>query len=76
MNAGQCIFAVDSTAGATWMGSDAPLVDIDEDKIVDFETAVMTVPQFDPENPVMTVKDGSIEFTDVAFKYSKSAKGY
>ena len=28
LNAGQCIFAVDSTAGATWMGSDAPLIDI------------------------------------------------
>ncbi len=27
-----------------------------------------------PENPVMTVKDGSIEFCDVAFKYSKKAK--
>ncbi len=53
LNAGQCIFAVDSTAGATWMGSDAPLVDIDEDKLVHFETEVMTVPQFDPENPVM-----------------------
>ena len=53
LNAGQCIFAVDSTAGATWMGSDAPLVDIDEDKLVDFETEVMTIPQYDPENPVM-----------------------
>ena len=53
LNAGQCIFAVDSTAGATWMGSDAPLVDIAEDKLVQFETAVMTIPQFDPENPVM-----------------------
>ena len=31
LNAGQCIFAVDSTAGATWMGCDAPLVDIDPD---------------------------------------------
>ena len=51
LNAGQCIFAVDSTAGATWMGSDAPLIDIAEDKLVQFETAVMTVPQFDPENP-------------------------
>ena len=28
LNAGQCVFAIDSTAGATWMGSDAPLVDI------------------------------------------------
>ena len=46
LNAGQCIFAVDSTAGATWMGSNAPLCDIAEDKIVDFETAVYPVPQF------------------------------
>lgn len=27
-----------------------------------------------PENPVMEVADGSIEFTDVNFKYSKTAK--
>ncbi|MBQ4556340.1 MAG: ABC transporter ATP-binding protein [Clostridia bacterium] len=27
-----------------------------------------------PENPVMTVADGSIEFSDVCFKYSKEAK--
>ena len=53
LNAGQCVFAVDSTAGATWMGCDAPLIDIAEDKLVKFETAVMAVPQFDPENPVM-----------------------
>ena len=53
LNAGQCIFAVDSTAGATWMGSGAPNVDIDEAKLVDFETAVMTVPQYDADNPVM-----------------------
>jgi len=53
LNAGQCIFAVDSTAGATWMGSDAPLLDIPEDQIVRFETAVMEIPQFDPEHPVM-----------------------
>ncbi|MBQ4600018.1 MAG: extracellular solute-binding protein [Oscillospiraceae bacterium] len=53
LNAGQCIFAVDSTAGATWMGSDAPLLDISEDKLVRFETAVMEIPQFDTENPQM-----------------------
>ena len=41
LNAGQCIFAVDSTAGATWMGSDAPLSDIHENAVVDFETAVL-----------------------------------
>ena len=53
LNAGQCIFAIDSTAGATWMGSDAPLVDIAEEKLVKFETVVYPIPQFDPENPVM-----------------------
>ncbi len=60
LNAGQCIFAVDSTAGATWMGSDAPLVDISEDKVVQFETAVMPIPQADPENPRMISQGPSI----------------
>ncbi len=53
LNAGQCIFAVDSTAGATWMGSNAPLLDISEDALVQFETAVMAIPQLDPEDPTM-----------------------
>ncbi len=60
LNAGQCVFAIDSTAGATWMGSDAPLVDIAEENIVDFETAVMPVPQFDSENPQMISQGPSI----------------
>ena len=60
LNAGQCIFAVDSTAGATWMGSDAPLIDIAEDKLVQFETQVMTVPQYDSENPVMISQGPSV----------------
>jgi multiple sugar transport system substrate-binding protein len=60
LNAGQCIFAIDSTAGATWMGTDAPLSDISEDKIVEFETAVMTIPQFDTENPQMISQGPSI----------------
>ena len=50
LNAGQCIFAVDSTAGATWMGSKAPLLDISADALVEFETAVLPVPQFDTGN--------------------------
>jgi len=53
LNAGQCIFAIDSTAGATWMGSDAPLVDIAEEKLQQFETQVMTIPQYDLANPQM-----------------------
>ena len=60
LNAGQCIFAVDSTAGATWMGTDAPLIDISEDKLVDFETAVMTIPQFDTSNPAMISQGPSV----------------
>ena len=60
LNAGQCIFAIDSTAGATWMGSDAPLVDIAEESLVDFETVVMPVPQVDPENPQMISQGPSI----------------
>ncbi|MDD6156027.1 MAG: extracellular solute-binding protein [Lachnospiraceae bacterium] len=60
LNAGQCIFAIDSTAGATWMGTDAPLSDIAEDKIVEFETAVMPIPQFDPENPQMISQGPSV----------------
>lgn len=60
LNAGQCIFAIDSTAGATWMGENAPLSDISEDSKVDFETAVMPVPQYDTENPQMISQGPSI----------------
>lgn len=60
LNAGQCIFAIDSTAGATWMGSNAPLIDIAEDKLVQFETVVMPIPQFDTGKPKMISQGPSI----------------
>ena len=60
LNAGQCVFAIDSTAGSTWMGSDAPLVDIAEENITRFETAVMPIPQYDPENPQMISQGPSL----------------
>lgn len=60
LNAGQCIFAVDSTAGATWMGTDAPLRDISEDKLVRFETEVMLIPQFDTDAPKMISQGPSV----------------
>lgn len=60
LNAGQCIFAIDSTAGATWMGSKAPNLDISEDKLVDFEMVVTTIPQADPENPQMISQGPSV----------------
>jgi len=60
LNAGQCIFAIDSTAGATWMGSEAPLIDIADDKLVHFETAVMPVPQVDADKPQMISQGPSV----------------
>ena len=60
LNAGQCVFAIDSTAGATWMGSDAPLMDISKDALVKFETAVRMFPQYDPQNPKMISQGPSV----------------
>ncbi|MGM9601207.1 MAG: ABC transporter substrate-binding protein [Faecousia sp.] len=60
LNAGQCIFAIDSTAGATWMGSNAPLIDIDKSKLVEFETVVMPIPQYDTQNPQMISQGPSV----------------
>ena len=60
LNAGQCIFAIDSTAGATWMGTDAPLCDISEDKIVSFRTRVYPVPQADPDQMQMISQGPSV----------------
>ena len=60
LNAGQCIFAIDSTAGATWMGSDAPMLDIHKEQVVPFTTLVRPVPQVDPENPKMISQGPSI----------------
>ena len=60
LNAGQCVFAVDSTAGATWMGTHAPLLDISADQLVEFETVVMPIPQYHPENPRMISQGPSV----------------
>ena len=42
------------------MGTNAPLVDISSDALVDFETEVMTIPQFDPANPQMISQGPSV----------------
>jgi multiple sugar transport system substrate-binding protein len=59
-NAGQCIFALDSTAGSTWIGTHAPLMDISADRVADFETVVMPIPQLDPEEPYMISQGPSV----------------
>ncbi len=60
VNRGQCIFAVDSTAGASWMGSEAPLIDVPEEDLVEFETEVMMIPQFDTSAPKMISQGPSV----------------
>ncbi len=60
LNANQCLFAIDSTAGSTWMGCHAPLQDIPEGSIREFETLVRAIPQFDTENPKMISQGPSI----------------
>jgi multiple sugar transport system substrate-binding protein len=42
------------------MGSDAPLIDIPEEDLKDFETVVMPIPQFDPSNPQMISQGPSV----------------
>ena len=61
LNMGQCIFMVDSTAGATWVGHEAPLLEDNlKDKVVPYETVLMAIPQFDTEHPQMISQGPSI----------------
>lgn len=60
LNKGQCIFAIDSTAGSTWMGSDAPLSDVHHGSLVEFETVVRPIPQYNPEEPKMISQGPSL----------------
>jgi len=60
-NIGNCLFAIDSTAGATWMGSDAPLSDIhDSSLFVDFEVKTMALPQTNLDNVELISQGPSI----------------
>ena len=62
-NRWECIFAIDSTAGATWLGTGATSSDAasgaDKSK-PDFETVVRPVPQVDTTNPQMISQGPSI----------------
>lgn len=59
LNMGQCIFAIDSTAGATWMGYESPLNAVKNDS-VPYEMEVMPIPQYDTENPQMISQGPSL----------------
>ena len=60
LNQGACIFAVDSTAGATWMGGNAPSQDIHKSQLVDFNLVVKEIPQVDVNNPLMISQGPSL----------------
>ena len=60
INQGRGIFGVDSTAGATWIGSDAPNMEITDDVVVKFRTVVTEIPQFDKNNPAVISQGPSI----------------
>ena len=60
LNQGRCIFAIDSTAGATWMGLGAPNTDVSVSDSLDFETVVRAIPQYDTENPQMISQGPSV----------------
>ena len=60
LNAGQCVFAIDSTAGATWMGTNAPNIDIHKEEVTEFDLVVRPIPQFDTENPKMISQGPSV----------------
>lgn len=60
LNANQCIFGIDSTAGATWIGPNAPHVEIPEEDMKDFELVITEIPQIDPKNPKMISQGPSV----------------
>ena len=61
LNRGQCVFAVDSTAGSVWMGTDGPLSDVSPDEAIDFELGVSVIPQpSEDSEPVMISQGPSI----------------
>ena len=59
LNMGRCIFAIDSTAGATWMGYDSPLNEV-HGTSTPYNIEVMAIPQYDTENPKMISQGPSL----------------
>ena len=59
LNMGRCIFAIDSTAGATWMGYDSPLNEV-HGTSTPYNIEVMPIPQYNTENPKMISQGPSL----------------
>lgn len=60
MNIGNCIMAVDSTAGSTWIGANCPNNDSSSTSTYNYETVVRPIPQVDVNNPIMISQGPSI----------------
>lgn len=60
MDIGNCIFAVDSTAGSTWIGYNHPATDHGAGEEYVYETEVRLIPQVDINNPTMISQGPSI----------------
>ena len=61
LNRGQCVFAIDSTAGSVWMGREGPLSAVDPEDSIEFELAVTQIPQVSADSePVMISQGPSI----------------
>lgn len=61
LNRGQCIFAIDSTAGSVWMGREGPLSTVSPDDALDFELGITMIPQpSESSKPIMISQGPSI----------------
>lgn len=60
LNVGESVFGIDSTAGSTWMGTDAPNSDLKNQSAAKFRTEVRPIPQTDPEHPKMISQGPSV----------------
>ncbi len=61
LNRGQCVFAIDSTAGSVWMGREGPLSTVELDEAIEFELGISIIPQVSEDSrPVMISQGPSI----------------
>ena len=58
LNRGQCIFAIDSTAGSVWMGREGPLSAVDLDEAIEYELAVSQIPQISEDSEPAMISQG------------------
>ena len=58
LNRGQCVFAIDSTAGSVWMGREGPLSTVELDEAIEFELGISEIPQPSTESKPQMISQG------------------